>query len=62
MVHPQPIMTKINQITNPDYRSVKQMQIGNLNNFGDDRMMIDQGLPYTDEGQFCTKLTAPYLL
>ena len=38
------------------------MQIDNLNNFSYRRMMIDQSSPYTDEGQFGTKLTALDLL
>ena len=51
LVHPHYIVTKINQIADPDYRSVKQMKIDNLNNFGYDRMSMDQDVPYTYEGQ-----------
>ena len=39
-----------------------QMQISSMNNFGYDRTRIEQDLPFTYEGQFCTQLTAPYLL
>ena len=31
----------------PDYRSVKQMQIGNLNNFSFDRVRMEQDLLQT---------------
>ena len=39
-----------------------QMQIGNLYNFGYDKMRIDQDLPNIYAGQFFIQLTAPYLL
>ena len=32
------------------------------NNFGYDRMMMDQDLPYYSEGQVCTQLSEPRLL
>ena len=40
-------MTKINQITYPDYifRSTDQMQIGNWNDSGYDMKRMDQELP-----------------
>ena len=34
----------ISELQNRDYRSIKHVQIGNLNNFGYDRTMIDQDL------------------
>ena len=33
-----------------DYRSVLQLQIGNSNNFGYDRIRMDQDLPYAFRG------------
>ena len=40
------------------------MQIGNLNDFGNDEIRMAQDLLYTYEGQlqFCSQLTAPHLL
>ena len=38
------------------------MQIGNLNNFGYERVGMDQDLTYTYDGQFLTQPTAPNLL
>ena len=38
------------------------MQIGNLNNFGYDRMKMDHDLPYTDWEPHCNQLTEPNLL
>ena len=54
-------INKINQITDPDniFRrlqiGITMMQIGILNNFGYARMRMDQDVPYTYEGQFCTQ-------
>ena len=51
LVHPHFFVTKINQIADPNYRSVKQMKIDNLNNLGNDRMRMDLDEPYTYEGK-----------
>ena len=62
----QPIMIKIKQMTDTDSYpviqiGVIQMQIGNLNIFGYDRMRMDQDLPYSYGGQIFTQLLTPDL-
>ena len=49
-------MAKINPMAVTDHIYL-WLQIGKLNSYGYDRMRMDQDLPYTYEGQFCTQLT-----
>ena len=59
MVSFGPSSSYYNQIDS-DNRSV--IRIFNLIDFVHDWLGMDQDLPYTYEGQFCTQLTAPNIL